>query len=109
MKKIEDNMSARFDEIATRMYATLLLSRLMNLIRSRRQGHKSQIERLYGLLKRRSDIEARMLASSKRIDEAYEMAEKALAHALGRRLQALTEHEKVSWNQAFRGLLSMAD
>lgn len=44
------------------------------------------MERLYDILCRKSEIEGRMIASAKRVDDAYDMAEKALVAALERRM-----------------------
>ncbi|KAL2049742.1 hypothetical protein ABVK25_009965 [Lepraria finkii] len=75
LKKIEDDTNTAFDEISRRA----------------KQRHKQRMERLYDILRRKSEIETRMIASAKRIDEAYEMAEKALGSALEHRLHDLRE------------------
>ena len=47
------------------------------------------MEKLYDILRRRTAIEASMLATSKKVDDAFTLAEKAFACALGSRLQSL--------------------
>ena len=104
MKKIENEMNAAFDEISRRGYVVHLSTKDVKLIRNRRQRHKQRMERLYDILRRKSEIEARMIASAKRIDEAYEMAEKALGSALEHRLHDLREPQKVKLRQGPRVL-----
>ena len=53
------------------------------------------MERLNGLIQKKSIIEAKMFTSSQNIENAFIYAEKALAFAFGRRLQGIGEHQKV--------------
>lgn len=91
LKKIEDDTNTAFDEISKRAYVVPLSTKVVKLTRNRKQRHKQRMERLYDILRRKSEIETRMIASAKRIDEAYEMAEKALGSALEHRLHDLRE------------------
>lgn len=91
LKKIEDDTNTAFDEISRRAYVVPLSTKVVKLTRNRKQRHKQRMERLYDILRRKSEIETRMIASAKRIDEAYEMAEKALGSALEHRLHDLRE------------------
>ena len=53
------------------------------------------MEKLCDILRRRTAIEASMVATSKKVDDAFTLAEKAFACALGRRLQSLKGHQSV--------------
>ena len=53
------------------------------------------MEKLYDILRKRTAIEASMLATSKKVDDAFTLAEKAFSYALGRRLQGLKRHQSV--------------
>ena len=57
--------------------------------------HRLRLDRLDDLIRRRSSIEAKMLASSQNIENAFIYADKALAFAFGRRLQSVGKHQKV--------------
>ena len=53
------------------------------------------MERLYEILRKRTAIEASMLATSKNTDDAFTIAEKAFTYAVKRRRQGLTRHQSV--------------
>ena len=53
------------------------------------------MERLSHLIQKRSAIEAKMLASSQRVESAFIYADKALAFAFERRLQNIVKQKKV--------------
>lgn len=65
------------------------------LIPIRAHRHKLRLERLQELLERRTAIEARMLASTRKIEHAILWADKAFDSALKRRLQGLEKHHDV--------------
>jgi len=103
LRNIEAAMTLRFDEISKRMYVNGLLyswfhSLFLNCARVIR--HKLRLERLQELFRRRTAIEARMLASTRNIENAMIWAEKALDSSLKRRLQGLGGHANV---REFRG------
>ena len=64
-------------------------------MQDRTQKYKLRMERLYDILRKRTAVEASMLATSKDIDDAFTFAEKALSYALKRRRQGLTRHQSV--------------
>ena len=53
------------------------------------------MEKLCDILRRRTAIEASMVATSRKVDDAFTLAEKAFACALGRRLHSLKGHQSV--------------
>lgn len=53
------------------------------------------MEKLRDIIRRRTAIEASMLATSKKVDDAFTLTEKAFSCALGRRLQSLKGHQSV--------------
>ena len=53
------------------------------------------MNKLNDLIQRRSTTEAKLFASSQNIESAFIYADKALAFALGRRLQGVGKHQKV--------------
>lgn len=55
------------------------------------------MERLSHLIQKRSTIEAKMLASSQNIENAFVYADKALTFALERRLQSIAKQQKVGF------------
>lgn len=53
------------------------------------------MEKLCDLIQRRTAIEAKMLATSKKIEDAFMLADQALEFAIARRLQTIEEHKRV--------------
>lgn len=53
------------------------------------------MEKLYDIIRRRTAIEASILATSKKVDDAFTLAEKAFSCALERRLQSAKGHQYV--------------
>ncbi len=53
------------------------------------------MEKLYDILRKRTAIEASMLATSKSIDDAFTVAEKAFSYVLECRRQGLKRHQSV--------------
>ena len=51
--------------------------------------------KLHDIIRRRTAIEASMLATSKKVDDTFTLAEKAFSCALGGRLQSLKAHQSV--------------
>ena len=53
------------------------------------------MERLSHLIQKRSAVEAKMLASSQKVESAFIYADKALAFAFERRLQSIVKQKTV--------------
>ena len=68
---------------------------ILYLIKNRMKRHRLRMERLSYLIQKRSAIEAKMLARSQNVENAFIYADKALAFAFERRLQSIIEQEKV--------------
>ena len=97
MRKIEVQMSKRFEEIEKNMYDNCFkISSCFGLIGNRKDRYKKRLERLQSLLQKRAAIEERMLAVTRNVEQVMQFAEKALDSALKRRLQALGRLQDLS-------------
>ena len=74
---------------------------LLCLNENRVRRHRLRMDRLSHLIQKRSTIEAKMLASSQNVENAFIYAGKALAFALERRLQSIAKQQKVGYKFTF--------
>ena len=66
----------------------------------RDKAHRERIEKLCNLIQRRTAVEADLLASCKRIEDAYELAKRLLENAISCRLRDLGRLRDVNDMQA---------
>ena len=73
----------------------MIIISVLRLIWNRVKRHRLRMDRLNNLIQRRSNIEARMCASSQNIMNAFIYADKALAFAFARRIQGIGKYQNV--------------
>ncbi|MCJ1276757.1 hypothetical protein MMC21_004564 [Puttea exsequens] len=84
VKKLHSSFDAELDGISKRLD----------------KAHRERIEKLCNLIQRRTAVEADLLASCKRIEDAYELAKRLLENAISCRLRDLGRLRDVNDMQA---------